>query len=235
MMKSLTIYSRLKVSDLDLLVEDFKVRFDQELKDFFTDEELKLMEPKIDSIAAIYVQPIISELAFDDFYFNPKDENALREFFDQCQSAIVFENMPFLESNIFQVSYIQELLGLFEEGLIDRGGISNLIFKSEFLNEIKNYKGIDTLLVSNRINERPSKSALPVDPIDFLVQDVYAELLRLRDQNINPAELPPKVQKILQAIKDEKLDPQILFSKTGLNPKDFDDGLEKLKFWLKRK
>lgn len=235
MMKSLSIYSRLKVSDLGLLVDDFKVRFDQELKDFFTDDELKLMESKIDSIAAIDVQPMISELAFDDFYFDPKEEKRLRNFFDQCQSAIILENIPFLETNVFQVTYLVELLGLFEEGLIDRGGMSNLIFKSDFLNDIKSYKGIETLSLSTSIYERPSKSALPIDPIDFLVQDVYSELLRLGNEKISIEELPVKVQKIFQVIKEEKLDSQSLFLKTGLNPKDFDDGLEKLKFWLKRK
>jgi hypothetical protein len=36
------------------------------------------------------------------------------------------------------------------------------------------------------------------------------------------------------AIKDEKLDASSLLRKSGLNAKDFDDNLERLKFFLKK-
>jgi hypothetical protein len=43
-----------------------------------------------------------------------------------------------------------------------------------------------------------------------------------------------KLKKTFFAIKDEKLDASSLLKKSGLNAKDFDDNLERLKFFLKK-
>jgi hypothetical protein len=233
-MKSLNFYSRLKLKDLDLIVEEFKSNFDQQLIDLFTDDELKLLEPKIDSIAALYVQPMLEELSFDDFYFHPHNETKLRDFFDQCQSSIVFENIPFLETNPFQVTYFLEFLNKIDEALVDRGGVSHLAFKDEFIHELESFKGIDSLLQKNGTIVKKEKSSLSMDPIDFLMRDVYTEINRTKHLNLNVDDLPLKVQKIFQIAQNEVLDADSLLRKSGLSPKDFDDGLEKLKFWLRK-
>ena len=233
-MKSLNFYSRLKLKDLDLIVEEFKSNFDQQLIDLFTDDELKLLEPKIDSIAALYVQPMLEELSFDDFYFHPHNETKLRDFFDQCQSSIVFENIPFLETNPFQVTYFLEFLNKIDEALVDRGGVSHLDFKDAFIHELKCFKGIDSLLQKNGTIVKKEKSSLSMDPIDFLMRDVYTEINRTKHLNLNVDDLPLKVQKIFQIAQNEVLDADSLLRKSGLSPKDFDDGLEKLKFWLRK-
>jgi hypothetical protein len=67
-----------------------------------------------------------------------------------------------------------------------------------------------------------------------LIQDVYKEFDRLKNKNLDQNELSEKVQKIFLIMRNEKLDSEELFRKTGLGAKDFDDGLERLKFWLRK-
>jgi hypothetical protein len=223
-------------SHLNELVTAHQERFEQIIKDNFDDEELSHLENLLESIAAINVQPILSELSFDDLYPDPGEEGEQRAFFNHCKSCLCFENLPFLESHPFQVSYLKELLGLFEEVLIDRGGVKELMFKQAFLGELMNFKSIEQLFGPTIARQKMVKSFLPVDPIDFLVLDVYKEIDRLRRleklpdwQNIEEE----KIKKLIYLMGKEVMDPATLYVKSGLNAKDFDDYLEKMKFWLK--
>jgi len=79
-----------------------------------------------------------------------------------------------------------------------------------------------------------------VDPIDFLILDVYKELERLRNsakwQEVTQGmeAQPEKTRMAYSAMLDDKLDASLLLRKSGLNAKDFDDNLERLKFYLKK-
>jgi hypothetical protein len=66
------------------------------------------------------------------------------------------------------------------------------------------------------------------------MRDVYTEINRTKHLNLNVDDLPVKVQKIFQIAQNEVLDSDTFLRKSGLTPKDFDDGLEKLKFWLRK-
>lgn len=216
-------------------MEAFKEEFDHLLNDSFTDFELEHFEKQIDSIAAVYVQPVIADLSFDDFYADPVFENDQRMFFERCKSTIVLENLPYLESNSFQVSYLKMLLSKFDDVLIDRGGVSELCFKDQFLKDLSGMKTIDGLLKPIEKVVEVKTPSKPVDPIDFLIADVYKELNRLKGVPVNPEGLPPKILKIFAVMEAEfKLGADALLRKTSLNPKDLDDGLERLKFWLRK-
>lgn len=233
MSKSLTIYSRLSLRELEGIVQNFKEEFDHLLNDTFSEAELVSFEKKIDDIAAIFTQPILSDLTFDDFYPDPKKEESQRIFFNECRSSILLENLPFLESNPFQVTYLRKLLNLFSEALIDKGGVSELQFKGDFLLEIAPLKDIDTIVPPEE-KKIERKTHLPVDPIDFLILDVYKEIDRLKGTDVDISELSHKVQKVYLVMKEQRLDSTQLIKAIGLNPKDFDDGLERLKFWLRK-
>jgi len=216
-------------------MEAFKEEFDHLLNDSFTEFELEHFEKQIDSIAAVYVQPVLEELSFDDFYADPVFENDQRMFFERCKSTIVLENLPYLESNSFQVSYLKMLLTKFDDVLIDRGGVSELCFKDQFLKDLSGFKTIDSLLKPIEKVVEVKTPSKPVDPIDFLIMDVYRELNRLKGAPVNPEGLPPKIIKIFAVMEAEpKLGADALLRKTSLNPKDLDDGLERLKFWLRK-
>lgn len=214
-------------------MESFQESFDILLKDNFTDDELRLFEGQLDAIAALYVQPILSELSFEDFYPDEAREVQQRDFFKNCQSSISLENLPYFDSNPFQVSYLLELLARFDEILIDTGGVNALMFKDDYLKELKKFRNMDALFKQD-VRPLEVKTSAPVTPIDFLVGDIYKEFERLKGIYIPFEELPEKAQKIYLVMSKEKLDSSTLYAKTGLNPKDFDDYLEKLKFFLKK-
>ncbi len=233
-------YFTLPVDDLESLVEIHQKEFDTLLDDSFSDEELQNFEKMLDSIAAIWVQPILEELHFDDFYCEAKDEEQQRAFFGYCRSSISLEYLPYLESNPFQVTYLKMLLSRFGEVLIDRGGICELQFKEDYLKDLERYKTIDDLIYVPRASEVRAQTTLPVDPIDFLVLDVYKEFERLIQTGKMKAVEEvikghnQKVQKLFLTLSKGKFDASLLYQKSGLAPKDFDDYLEKIKFILRK-
>lgn len=235
MASSQYFYLKMTLNDLEKIIESFQEEFDNMLQDNFSDEELAQHEKSVDNIAAIFVQPILSELTFDDFYVWEEMADAQRAFFDQCKSSICFENMPYLQSNPFQVTYLKMLLNKFEEVLVDRGGVNELMFKQDYLKTIERFKTIDSLM--GLVEEKPQikKIFIPVHQIDFFVVDVYKEIDRLKAEGKLSSLIVPseKKMKILEIMKLEKLHTEDILKKSGLNAKDFDDHLEGLKFYLK--
>jgi hypothetical protein len=236
MSSSQYFYLQTPLSDLEKIIESFQEDFDTMLKDSFSDDELTQYERSIDNIAAVFVQPIISELSFDDFYVWEEVAESQRRFFENCKSSICLENMPYLQSNSFQVTYLIELLKKFDEVLIDRGGVNELMFKEEYLKTLSRFKTIDSLLGVKEEKPVLSKPFIPVHQIDFFVVDVYKEIERLkREEKLSGVTLPSeKKMKILEIMKQERLATEELLKKSGLNAKDFDDHLEGLKFALKK-
>ena len=238
MSRSHYFYFKLSVKDLESLVSAYQAEFDLLLEDCFTDDELTIYEKMIDAIAAVYVQPILSEMSFDDFYADEKREDMQRTFFEVAKSSICLENLPYFESNPFQVTYLKALLSRFAEVLIDRGGVNELVFKEDYLSELSKYKDIDSLIPEIEMPKPEIKTSRPVDPIDFFIFDVYKEIDRLKStgkiSDIDLEGQSEKFKKILSVMSAEKLDSSALLRKTGLNAKEFDDTLERLKFWLKK-
>lgn len=233
---SLMVFLQSELKTTEAVVSSFQEEFEASLKDTFSDEELEMFESKLDALSAVFVQPIFSELSFDDFYASPESEARQRDFFDTCRSSLSLENLPFLETNPFQVSYLKELFQRFDQCLVDRGGVEELQFKDDFLKGLGGYKDISSLIGKvEKPQPRIQKTFIPVDPIDFLMVDVYKELERLKDQSVSLELIPEKLRKLFYIMKEEKLmDQSLLFQRAGLNAKDFDDGLERLKFLLRK-
>lgn len=237
MSKTLTFYFPLKVPELDALVESFQKEFDELIKDTFSDDELEHIEKKLDALAAVYVNPILSELTFDDF----EADESLRSFFTSCRSSLLLENLPYLESNPFQVSWLQMFLKRFSEFLVDRGNLDLLETKEKFLSNLSRLKNMDGLIAPVKPQAPAPQHGIkaPVLPIDFLILDVYRELDRLHEQGKMNAALEAvadreKARRLFAIMKEGRLDANSLLRISGLIPKDFDDNLEKLKFILKK-
>ncbi len=235
MSKAHYFYFRAALSEIEKIVKDHQADFDHLLNDTFTESELVLHESKLDEIGAIFVQPIFSEMTFDDFYVSEQQEAAQKDFFESCRSSICLENLPDFRTNPFQVTYLIELLRNFDEVLVDQGGTQNLVFKKEYLAELKGLKNIFSL-VPSFVPPVEARTTKPVDPIDFLIMDIYKELDRLSPEVIGQhlGGQSEKLLKAYDALKDERLDASMLLRKSGLNAKDFDDNLERLKFFLRR-
>lgn len=229
MTKTLLIYSPLSVVDLALKVEAHQEEFDILLGDSFSDEELEAHEATLETIASIEVQPILEELTFDDLVANPEDEERQRAFFKTCRSCICLEHLPYLENNPFQVTYLIDLLWTLDDVLIDQGGMEELVFKKTYLTELKRFKTMEVLLPKE-------KPVLPqsLGPVDQLFMDVYREVDRLKAAEISAGERPEKLIELYNLVLRGKTDATTLLRQSGLNPKDFGDRLESLKFFLKK-
>ncbi len=234
MSKAIYLYSQLTLSELQTIVEAHQAEFDAFLEDTFTEDELASFEKKLDALGAIYVQPILTELSFDDFYPDPFQEQKQKTFFESCKSSICIENLPDLEINPFQVSYLIMLLNSFEEILIDGGGVCELAFKEVYLANLISFRSVKDLTSRLPKLEKKAKESAAMEPIDFLVQDVYQELPRFLDNETVHNEMPEKMRNIFLVMKNEKLEADLILNKSGLNPKDFGDNLERLKFYLKK-
>lgn len=234
MSRSHYFFLKLSVPELERIVHDYQEEFNTLLEDTFSDDELQKHEKMIDSIAAVYIQPISEELTFDDFYPDPKTKEEQKSFFERCRSCLCVDNLPYFESNPFQVTYLKDLLWSFEEVLIDRGGVSELTFRKDYLEELKRYKTMESLIDDLPEVVNVPKTSIPVTPIDFLVVDIYKELKRIGKELPDGEVLSEKARKIFEVMRKEELDSEAIFKKSGLNAKDFDDNLEKVKFWLKK-
>ena len=228
------------LSELERIVEAHKLDFEELINDTFSETELMTFEKLLDSISAIFVQPVISELTFEDFYSNENEALKQQSFFDECRSSICLENIADFHSNPFQVTYLIELLRSFDDVLIDTGGINELVFKKDYLENLKKFKNIFSLVPQFETKPIEIKTNKPVDPIDFLILDVYKELdrlFKLEKNNLLTEQMETqseKMRKTFLAMKDERLDASTLLRKSGLNAKDFDDNLERFKFFLKK-
>ncbi|MBA2404860.1 MAG: hypothetical protein H0V66_08830 [Bdellovibrionales bacterium] len=240
MAKAHYFYLLASLSEVERIVVAHQQDFDDLINDTLTETEMTPFERILDSIAAIYVQPISNEITFDDFHSGESQALRQRSFFDECKSSICLDHLPEFDSNPFQVTYLIELLRNFEEVLIDTGGVNELVFKKEYLEELKKNKNIFSLIPQTEVKPIVVRTNKPIDPIDFLIQDVYRELDRLIGLNKLDLVLelletqPEKTKKTFIALKDEKLDASTLLRKSGLIAKDFDDNLERLKFFLRK-
>jgi hypothetical protein len=234
MSKAIYFYSQLTVPELQTLVEAHLLEFDTFLEDTFTDEELGQFEAKLDTLAALYVQPVLHELSFDDFYPDPSLEEEQRSFFQSCRSSISIENLPDFETNPFQVTYLLMLASCFDEVLIDPGGVEELCFKQQFIDSINEYKSLHHLTAAP--SQKKVQTAIPaaLEPIDFLVLDVYKELERVTDIETTVLNMTEKEKIIFYIMKNERLGAGEILRKSCLIPKDFGDSLERLKFFLKK-
>lgn len=233
-------YFRLTVKELETLIEAHQMDFDALILDSLGNELNPQQEKLLDELAAVIVQPILVDLRFDDFYPDPSLENEQRAFFESCRSSLCLENLPYFQTNPFQVTYLQLFLHRVSEVLIDEGGVSALKFKKTYLEELNHFKNIDCLITDVLPIVQEVKSSKPVHPIDFVIRDVYQELERLSLQNkiFMVTELiesqSEKLQKLFSVMKLEKLDSGTLLKRSTLIPKDFGDYLERLKFFLKK-
>lgn len=241
MSRSHYFYTLLSLNELQRVVEEYQQEFDALLGDTFSESELKQFETQIDNIGSVTYQPILTELSFDDFYANPSEEEAQRAFFNRCKSSLCIENLPYFESNPFQVTYLTNLVWSFEEVLIDQGGVKELTFRKGYLEELKKFKNMDSFVSLEKPEiAKPSIKSGPVEPIDFLILDVSKEISRLKNYHLfekakaDVVNLSEKAQKAFTAVLTGELDATALLKASGLNAKDFDDNLEKIKFWLRK-
>lgn len=233
MSHSIYIYLANTLQEAELLLQGHVEEFEALLGDSFSDEELNSHAELIEQLASVECQPMLADLSFDDFSFDPKNEAAQRAFFQRCKSSICLENVPYIENNPFQVTYLIDLLWMFDDALIDLGGMSELLSKQDWLHELKKLRSMESLITQSE----PKKSELSFtqsDPLDILVGEVYGEIHRLKEKEFSMEDMALRRQGLLKLMQSEIYSSQVLQKKSGLGLKDFGDTLEGLKFYLKK-
>ncbi len=232
MSRSLYFYSPLSVSELTQKLTAHREEFDALLGDSFSEAELEKWAALLDELATVDVQPMVEALSFEDFTPDPQEAESQRRFFASCRSCLHLDHLPFLENNPFQVTYLKDLLWMLDDVLVDQGGMSELVFKSAFLAELKGLKTLEALLPQAATVRAPV-----LDPMAPLVAEIQVQLKRLAAAGVvlDMSGEGEKRQKILAAFQLGAQDSAELLRLSGLNPKDFGDGLEGLKFYLKKR
>lgn len=225
-------YLKTSLVELEKKIESHQLNFEELLGDTFSEDQLIFYEKMLDQLGALYVQPIFPELSFDDFYPRPGQEDEQRLFFSQCRSSLCLENVADFETNPFQVTYLNELLREFDEVLIDTGGVNEIDFKKNYLESLKKFKNIFTLLPDSFEKKIVPVSLNSSDPIQALVTDLN-KTIRLSGLTI-PEDIPEKTKKLFLIMLSEELDSTTLLRRSAMTPKDFGDHLEKLKIILKK-
>lgn len=241
MARSLYVYTPLDLRLLEEVVDAHVQSFGEELKDIFSDDELESFHRELEEMAPFSVCSRPHDLRFEDFDTDPNAEDK-KLLFTRSKTSIVIENLPFLETNPFQVSSLRSLLGRLPEVLVDDEGLGELFTKEEYLQKLSPLKGIETYPqeTATVIVAEKRKLFVPVDPIDFLIRDVYQEMERiLRDGLLEKTLLHLQDEKefmkdLFFIIRENRPSPEELFKRSGLIAKDFDDSLEKLKFFLRK-
>lgn len=229
--REIYLYSAHPPLELEVLVDEYKKVFETELGDLFSDEDLVRFERHLDELATLDVQPRLEGLNLDDFAIDEAAPASLSQFFDGCQAVICLENLPFLENNPFQVSYLRGLLRHVGPLLVDLGGLVELMTSEEFLASIARLRSVDDLVTTVEVTAKPRTQEPTL--ADLLLVDVYRELDRLEGQ-VTMVAMSERQQKIFVHLRSGRPSAIELLKLSGLNPKDFGDGLEGLKFFLKR-
>lgn len=240
MARALYFYLPLEIRLLEEIVDSHLEAFGEELKDLFSDEELEVFQRQLDEMAPFSISPRSSELSFDHFDTEPSEEK--RKLFEDSRSSLVLENLPFLETNPFQVSSIRSFLNRVREVLIDEEGLGELHSKDEFLKKVSGLRGVEDLLPESQPIQAPLRQniTIPVEPIDFLIRDVYLEVDRILRGNLLEKTLiglrdeKDSLKDLFFIVRESRLSSDELFSRSGLSAKAFDDDLERLKFFLKK-
>jgi hypothetical protein len=124
------------------------------------------------------------------------------------------------------------VLAVLDEVLVDPGGVQELSFKKNYLESLKKYKNIFTLVPDQFEKKIISPSFKSIDPIQAMVKDLNKDIRR--EGFSSSQEMPEKTKQLLLLMLSEELDSGQLLQKSGMIPKDFGDHLERLKMMVKK-
>jgi hypothetical protein len=239
-------YSNHSVDGLKTVLEKTESAFEELLISFEDQPYVKENEKLISLLANVIPGPILADLTFEDFAVEEGRIKEMQNIFSNSKSCLVLENVPYLQTNPFQVSWLNILLDHIGSCMIDTGSITPVKNKEDFVEFLKKSRSLDQVLniiYQPQIIKSTKSNFIPVEPLDFIVRDVFKEFERLQNEKLldkieKSIESNEKMKKLFLVIKnnfsDGPVSAQLLCHKSHLNPKDFGDFLESLKFLMKR-
>jgi hypothetical protein len=203
------------------------------------DERLGQLDRLCDELCAVELHSVIEGLSLEDFEYDHELQDEYAQFFKEVQGCVSFVGLTDPSLNPLLTSYMEHWLMSVKDGLIDLGGLNEVIRKSIYLEQLKSLPSTNKWLEAL---PKPKEKNRPLkvhdNPIQFLIDDI----VRLMDQSSEQALLTfeddinqqAKLLTLWGPLKNKVFDARDLLSASGLHPKDFGDSLERLRLLMRR-
>jgi hypothetical protein len=239
-MGSLTIYSLLSFEQLSELLKEHDTWFESYLHELYEDSDDKSvhqLDELSEELAYLEAHPIHEELTFELFETMPEEESSLRKVFEQAQGCLLFNNLPDLHTNALQVTVIKSLLDRLQLGLVDCEGEPHAFSVEKFkLYLSQSYKEVTRVVVAQPTDKPRVTQFISVDsPIEARLFQIKQAMKGSQPSVLSEFVLSrPKFAGLVEGLKQGVFHQRELLALSGLNPKDFGDGLDSLYFYLKK-
>jgi hypothetical protein len=203
------------------------------------DERIRSIDRLCDELCAVELHPVIEGLSLSDFECAQEFVEAYGQFFKEVQGCVSFVGQIDPSLNPLLASFIEHWLHSVGDGLIDLGGLNEMMNKSIYLAQLKalpsTRKWLETL-PKKKVSPRTMKShdnpiQLIIDDIANLFEQATPEALTNFEESLGQQ---AKLLSLWGPLKKQVFDARDLLQACGLHPKDFGDCLERLRLLMRR-
>lgn len=231
-LKVLRELHKLNSSWLDEHIDEIELR----LKD---DQRLTQLDRFCDELCAVELHSVIEGLSLEDFEYAPEFQLEFSEFFKEVQGCVSFIGLTDPSLNPLLASFMEHWLSGVKDGLIDLGGLNEVMKKSIYLEQLKSLPSTRKWLESlPKTKEKLRSIKIHDNPIQQIIDDIILLLQQSKEPALLSFEADINQQAKLLAlwgpIKNKVYDARDLLSASGMQPKDFGDSLERLRLLMKR-
>lgn len=236
--KNIYIFTEFSYAHAIEYLENISFEFDLLVQDPSLGQYFQKNEKKLDELASVIVSPKLPEIEFDCFEFEEKNRVQYETLFNKTKTTFAIENLPYLEVNPFQVSWLKLFFKNLGECLIDVGGMELLEDRLTFLERLENYKDLSLFKEEHlHFDRKPLPVRFEKTPLDFVIDKLNLEIIRLKNSNLE--------KEFAQTLTHESLRNlyNVYLTNSGINslwplrnkmdPKKFGDLTEKLYFLVK--
>lgn len=216
-------------------IERFNILFDDFIQNPIYEEYVIKNEKKLDEMGHVTISPKMDELEFG-YYVNADQINHLKSQFGLMKTTIVIENLPYLENNPFQVSWLKLFVNELDQCLVDLGGMEYLESKSDFLNRISCYRDLETFAVVAPKKQMRPEIIIPYEktPLDFIIDKLKLEITKTNTNAFLETLENNEMKKLFHIYLTENKINALYPIKNKMDPKKFGDQTESLYFKLIR-
>ncbi len=246
---TLYFYTQLDVKELEAVLvsqSEWLEAFLHELYDSLESEELlRQMDDYSEELALIEAHPVHEELRFEDLTTKLEGEEGeetpdskqrdqrLELLFKKCRSCLVFQNLPDFHLNPLQVSVVKNYLKALPEVLVDGFLDETVSDGGEFLSRLNQTFKEALVAINQEIQTSKTKIVVDDNPLEMRIRKILFLMRELNEEakqklTESLVEKSPKLEKLLNELIKGTTDSRLLFQKSGLHPKDFSDGIERI-------
>lgn len=240
---TLYFYTQLEVKELEAVLasqSEWLEAFLHDLYDSLESEELlRQMDDYSEELALIEAHPVHEELRFEDLTLNEalistkERDQRLALLFSNCRSCLVFQNLPDFHLNPLQVSVVKNYLKALPEVLVDGFLEETVSDGSEFLARLDQSFKEAEIIMSDTDQVPKVKIVVDDNPLEMRIRKILFLMKEFNEEAKQELiagliDKSPKLEKLINELVKGTEDSRLLFQKSGLHPKDFSDGIERI-------